>query len=115
MIDIGRMSKRITLKRYTEVDNEIGQTTVGLTDYKTVWASIEPISGKEYTDTDRNSNQLTYRIYIRYLKGVNTDMVVDYKGTIFTITACINYRMRNEMLQLVCVEQTDEVRGQNGI
>lgn len=116
MVDIGRLNKRITLQRYTEVENEIGQTIVSLIDFKTVWASVEPISGKEYTDVDRNSNQLTYRIYIRYLENVNTDMVVDYNGLKFKITACINPRMKNELLQLVCVEQADDVRGaENGL
>lgn len=113
MIDIGRLNKRITLQRYLEQENEIGQTIVSLTDFKTVWASVEPISGKEYTDADRNNNQLTYRIYIRYIENVNTDMIVDYKGIKFKITACINPRMSNELIQLVCVEQVDEVRGAN--
>lgn len=111
MIDIGRLNKRITLQRYTEVENEIGQTIVALTDFKAVWASVEPISGKEYTEADRNNNQLTYRIYIRYLEEVNADMIVNYNGRKFKITACINPRMKNELLQLVCVEQVDDIRG----
>lgn len=104
MIDIGRLNKRITFCRLVEKDNEINQSIQDVEPYKKVWASVEPVSGKEYYEAQREKNKLTYKIYTRYFKDINQNMIIDFKGRKFEIESMINYRENCEMLQFVCTE-----------
>lgn len=94
--------------RYEEQDNEYNQTDQVLVKYKTVWASVEPTTGKEYLEAQRIRNELTYKIFTRYFADLNVDMIIDFKGRKFKIISMINYRESNEMLQFICVEMVGD-------
>lgn len=108
-IDVGRLNKRITFITYTEQTNEYYQTIQVETDYKTVWASVEPVSGREYYEAQRIRSEMTYKIFTRYFPDITQDMLIRYKDRIFRIESVINYREGREMLQFVCTE----IRGGN--
>ncbi len=108
LLDIGRLNKRITFMRYEEQDDEYNQTIQVLVPFKTVWASVEPTTGKEYLEAQRFRNELTYKIFTRYFPDLNVDMVIDFKGRKFKTVSMINYRENNEMLQFVCTEMVGD-------
>jgi SPP1 family predicted phage head-tail adaptor len=109
MIDIGSLNKRITFKRYTESENEWGQTVQSLTDYRTIWASVEPLTGKEYLDAQRNVNEQIFKIYTRYFKDLrDVNLIINYQGRKFTIQSVIDYRENHEMLLFMCTERIGE-------
>lgn len=108
LLDIGRLNKRITFMCYEEQDDEFNQTNQILVKYKTVWASVEPTTGKEYLEAQRIRNELTYKIYTRYFPDLNTEMIIDFKGRKFKIVSMINYREGNEMLQFICTEMVGD-------
>ncbi|MCI8748719.1 MAG: phage head closure protein [Lachnospiraceae bacterium] len=72
---------------------------------KTVWASVEPVRGREYQEAQRIRPELTYKITTRYHKEVTPDMFIKYKDRYFNIISVINVRERNEMLEIVCTEK----------
>lgn len=103
-MDIGRLNKRITFYKLTgqtkDAYNRITQKPVA---YITVWASVEPQTGKEYLEADRNKDELTLNIYIRYRSDITSDMVIGYKGKkIEIIGPPINIMESNEMLKIIC-------------
>lgn len=102
-MDVGRLDKRITLCCYQEVENELEQTEQVLTDYKTVWASVEPVRGREYQEAQKLRPELTYKITTRYHK-ISPDMIITYKDRQFEIVSIINIREKNAVLELVCTE-----------
>lgn len=115
MIDIGRLNKRITFMQLKDKDengvpfeNELGNNIQKLMPYKTVWASVEPISGKEYLEAQRAKNELTHRIYTRYFPDITVDMLINFKGRKFKIESVINYQEGNEMLQFLCTEMVGD-------
>lgn len=105
MIDVGRLNKRITFLAYNDTTDKIGQTVQVLSPYKTVWGSVEPLKGKELQEVQKTMNELTHKIFTRYLKDVNEDMLIEFKGRRFKITAIINRNEDNELLQFTCVEE----------
>ncbi|BBF45072.1 putative head-tail adaptor [Lachnospiraceae bacterium KM106-2] len=110
MLDIQRMNKRITIKQYRDVvDEELEQAKQELVPVCTVWAGVVPTSGKEFYEAYKISNKQTYKIYTRYLPGITTDMVIEFKGKIFEIVSVINYRENNELLRFVCIENVGEI------
>lgn len=107
-MDIGRTNKRITFCRYEEKENALSQTEQTLTNIKTVWASVEPTRGREYQEAQRIRPELTYKVTIRYHKGITPDMVIKFKNRYFTIVSVINVREKNEMLEIICTEKIEK-------
>jgi len=107
-MDIGRTNKRITFCRYEDKENEILQIEQVLTDAKTVWASVEPLRGREYQEAQRIRPELTYKVTTRYHTEVTPDMLIKFKQRLFQIISIINVREKNEMLEIMCIEKITE-------
>ncbi len=107
-MDIGRTNKRITFCRYEERENALSQTEQALTEVKTVWASVEPMRGREYQEAQRIRPELTYKVTTRYHKGITSDLFIRFGERYFNIISIINVRERNEMLEMVCAEKVSE-------
>lgn len=122
-MDIGRTDKRITFCRYEEKENALSQIGQALTEVKTVWASVEPMRGREYQEAQRIRPELTYKVTTRFHKGITPDMFIKYKERCFNILSIINVKEKNEMLEIICTEKilkkteknTEDLYGRNGI
>ena len=98
-MDPGKLNKRITFQ-LQDLDSEDEEWE----DIATTWASINPISGKEYYSAETINSDLTHKIRLRYRKGITPDMRVIYNDRIFYIISVINEYEKNTMLQLMCRE-----------
>lgn len=105
---IGSLNKRINILTTTEGTNKVGDTILVPTIFKTVWASIEPASGKDYFEAKKYQAELTYKIGIRYLTGVTPDMQIQFKTRIFLIVDIINPFEHNELLDILAIERVDK-------
>ncbi len=68
---VGRLRHRIVLQQRADAENASGEVIPTWTDLARVWASIEPVSGREYFAAQQVSAEITARITIRYRSGVN--------------------------------------------
>lgn len=109
-MDIGRTNKRVSFCRFVEEKNEMNQTTQVLKKIRTVWASVEPKSGREYIEAEKEHPELTYIITTRYMDDVTPDMFIQHKQRLFNIRSIRNIRENNEMLEISCTEKIDEAR-----
>ena len=106
-MDIGRTNKRVTFCAYEEKENELQQLEQQLVEKFTVWASIEPVRGKEYQEADKLRPELTHKVTCRYREDIRPDMIIRYKGRDFNISSILNVRENNSMLSITCVENID--------
>ena len=81
------------------------QTEQEMEEVKSLWASVEPVRGREYQEAQRIRPELTYKVTTRYHKEVAPDMFIKYKDRYFNIISVINVRERNEMLEIICTEK----------
>lgn len=109
-MDIGRTNKRVSFCKFAEEKNEMNQTTQVLKKIRTVWASVEPKSGREYIEAEKEHPELTYIITTRYMEDVTPDMYIQYRDRLFKIRSIRNIRESNEMLEMSCTEKIDETR-----
>ena len=98
-MDPGKLNKRITFQL-----QDLALEDEDWKDIATTWASINPISGKEYYSAETINSDLTHKIRLRYRRGITPDMRVLYNGRIFYIISVINEYEKNTMLQLMCRE-----------
>lgn len=103
-LEAGRLDKRVTLQAHGITQDANGTPVEGWSDVATVWAAVEPLSGREFFAAAQVQAEQMQRITIRYRTGVTTAMRVAWAGRLFDITAVIDWRERHEALQLMCRE-----------
>ena len=74
-INPGRLKHRVTIMRYQESEDELGNTVNTLAPLKSCWAELRPIRGKEQLEYYKNINDLMYKITIRYTDVTEKDVV----------------------------------------
>ena len=105
---IGNLRHRITLQKPVIIRDSIGQELEGWQDVATVWASIEPLSGKEYFNAQQTNSEVSTKITIRYLESITPFMRVFFHKHTYNILSVINFEERNIYLQLLCSEKVGE-------
>ena len=105
---IGNLRHRITLQKPVIIRDSIGQELEEWQDVATVWASVEPLSGKEYFNAQQTNSEVSTKITIRYLKSITPFMRVFFQKHTYNILSVINFEERNIYLQLLCSEKAGE-------
>lgn len=105
MIDVGRLNKRISFLEYSTYKNELEQEVQEYIKVKKVWASVEPVSGKEYYNANKVENQTAYTVYVRYTEGIKPDMLIRYKSKKLYIKEVLNIMEKKELLKIICFEK----------
>jgi SPP1 family predicted phage head-tail adaptor len=103
----GRLRHRVTVQRATDSIDQYGDQTPTWTSLGTVWASVEPLSGREYFAAAQMQSEVSTRIVIRPISGVTLTPKdrVKFGSRYFDIQSVINRDERNRELQLLCVER----------
>lgn len=82
----GKLRHRITIQAPTITqDPESGEALPGWSDWATVWASIEPLSAREFIAAQAGQSEITARVVIRHRAGVLPAMRVVHSGKIYNI------------------------------
>lgn len=101
----GKLRHRVTIQEFKEdVDQYVTPIDQGWQDVATVWASVEPIQGREYVLLQNTQSELTTRIRIRYRSGIKPSMRVLYGTRVFDIQSVIDPEERHIEQQLMCKE-----------
>lgn len=68
----GRLNRRITIQARTDSQNTTGETVWTYADWQTVWASVEPMTGRETFVAQQAQSTTTVAFRIRQLAGITT-------------------------------------------
>jgi SPP1 family predicted phage head-tail adaptor len=98
----GRLRHRIEIQNYEMTQDDWGQPIYTWTHWADVWASVEPLQGREFLAAMALQSQTTVRIRMRYRPGVTSQMRVLFDGRIYSIDSVIEPQSRRHALQLMC-------------
>lgn len=108
MIDPGKMRHRITFQHFTGTLDGFGDPLqdddANWEDVATVWAAIDPISGREFYAAEQSQSEVSHKVRCRYRAGLDTAMRIIYGKRKFKIISIINWEERSESLLLMCKE-----------
>ena len=108
MIDPGKMRHRIVFQNYIGELDGYGDPQMyddaNWTDAATIWAAINPISGREFYAAEQSQSEVTHKIICRYRFGLRTDMRIKYGSKLFKIISIINWEERCESLLIMAKE-----------
>ena len=76
-MQVGRMRYRIEIQDYKSTQDADGFETREWMTVHTVWADIAPVSGKEYMASNRETAEITNKIYIRFRSGIKSTIEIE--------------------------------------
>lgn len=104
----GNLRHRITFQKLSEIQNDYGEEIgTDWIDVKTVRASVNPISAREFFAAEKMNSEVSHKIYMRYIRSlkITPDMRIKFGERHFELIGPpINFQERNVDLQLLCKE-----------
>jgi SPP1 family predicted phage head-tail adaptor len=107
--DVGKLNKRVTLQRLVNTRGTSGELVESWQDEATVWAAVEPLSGREYWQAQEMASETSIRVRIRYRAGLVPTMRVVYGARHFEILSIIDLEEGHREMQLMCRELREGV------
>jgi SPP1 family predicted phage head-tail adaptor len=106
---IGRLDKKITIQKLVAGSPQqtgSGAPDVAWADLISVWASIEPVKGRELFAGQAFESEVTVRFRIRYRSDVTAGMRIVCDGKYYNITAVPpdTRHVRKAGLELMCTQ-----------
>lgn len=103
-MNAGKLNKRIILQTPTvSTDSELNVSNSWGT-FKTVWAAVEPLMGREYLLANSTVPNVSTRFRIRYVAGITTAMRISYGSKFYNITTVIDVNEEHRELILMAAE-----------
>lgn len=103
-MEIGELRHRITLQRFTTIVTENGFDVETWQDYKTIWASISNLYGREYYQAAAIQVEKTVKFIIRYIEDVDTSTRILFRGKQYHITFIDNMKYANKFIEIKALE-----------
>lgn len=113
-MNIGKLNKRLTFKRFEDVLDSLGQTTKKLVDVACVWGSLYPVRSTEYYEIQKIQSKTTHKCYIRYREDIDTNCHIEFDGKKYSIESVVDVDLSHKMLEIMCVEHTNKEVVSNG-
>lgn len=87
----GKLRHRVTIQKIEMTqDATTGESVKTWSDLGCVWASVEPLSVREFLAADSNKNEVSARITIRYRADIDGSMRIVYRSKIYNIEGILS-------------------------
>lgn len=100
----GQLRHQVALQSNTPTRNDSGELVESWSTWATVWASVEPLDGREFFNAQQVTSEVTTRIRMRYRDGVTPQLRVAWRSRIYQIHAVIRKDERDREIHLMCSE-----------
>lgn len=106
---IGDLKHRITFQKLITTINENGFEVSEWQDYKTVWSKVLNLSGKEYFEAAAINKEKIVKFIIRFIKGIDESMMINFEDRKYNITDINNIRYENKYCEIKALEINDMI------
>lgn len=84
----GKLRHRVTIERPGQAqDPDTGEMLPGWVYVATVWASVEPLSAREFIAADAGQSKISAKVVMRYRSGIDATMRLLHRGQAYNIHA----------------------------
>ncbi len=82
----GKLRHRVRIERRGSVqDPETGEMIPGWAEVATVWASVEPVSARDFIASRAGQAEITARIVMRHRDDLDATMRIVHRGKVYNI------------------------------
>jgi SPP1 family predicted phage head-tail adaptor len=100
----GDLRHRVIIEQATVTADAAGNRTETWSTLATVWAALEPLTGRQFVEAFRTNAELTHRVRVRYRSDVIASMRVTEGSRHYAIVAVLDQGGRREEMHLMCRE-----------
>lgn len=100
----GPLRHQVTLRSYTKTRDAYGGEIETWSDFATVWASVDPLIGREYIAAKQIQAEVSHKIRMRYINGVDPTMKIVFGSRTFEIVSILNVAEQNRELVIMATE-----------
>lgn len=99
-----RLDQQITIQQRAGGVDALGQASETWNAvYTSIWASAEPLTGREFFAAGQTQAEVTTRFRVRYRADIAPTMRVVWRGQPYDIVAVLDREGAKHMLELMCV------------
>lgn len=110
-VNIGELKHRIIFQRLTTSINDNGFEVKTWEPFKTVWAKVENLHGREYFTAAHVKAERTVKFTIRYLEDIDETMKILFKDKIYNITFIDNIKYQNRFIEIKAMQVEGDIDG----
>lgn len=100
----GKLRHKIIIQQSSVTVGSGGLATESWTSFATIYAAVEPLTGREFFEAAAKMPSVTTRFRIRYLAGVTPGMRISYDGKYYDITNVLHINEHREEMHLMTKE-----------
>lgn len=100
----GELKNRITFLKPANLINENGFETEGFIEFKSVWAAVTNLSGREYFAAAAVQMEKTVKFVVRVIAGIDETMRILFRGKQYNITSIDNKKYENKYMEIKALE-----------
>ena len=100
----GDLRNRVVIQNRTATQDTYGGEVPTWSTVATVWAAVEPMTGREFLEGRTLEATVDTRIRIRYRSGLAPDMRVTWDGHTYDVLAVLEVKSRRREIHLMCRE-----------
>lgn len=88
-IAAGDLRHRVQIQQQVTTRDEDGRKTTRWVDVAAVWASVEPLSAREFVQSGQTQSAVVARVTVRYRAGLDPSMRILHRGQVFNIAGLL--------------------------
>jgi SPP1 family predicted phage head-tail adaptor len=107
----GRLDKRLEIEQPISTQDVTGSPVVSWLAVGTMWASINPIKGRETLTGNQIISTMNVRIRIRHhplLSNISPTWRLKYNGVIFNIVSIAHVYLGNREIEIMCLSGAND-------
>lgn len=98
------LKHKIVIQKYENAVNDNGFEEEAWVDFKTVWASITNLHGREYFEAAAVQAEKTVKFTIRFTKDIDESMRIKFRDKKYNITSIDNIKYANKFIEIKAME-----------
>lgn len=104
----GRLRHTVAIQQPVETQNDFGEPEITWSNVATgIWAGIEPLSGREFFESQHFNAEINVRVVMRYRNDITAKMRILHGDDEYYVDTVINFDGRNRELRLMCTRSVD--------
>lgn len=103
-VNAGELTERLKVYRAIQTRNDTGEVTLAPSLVASVWGAVRPLSSREQQQYGQQVGVTVYKVLIRNLPSLTSDMWIDYRGRKLEISSIDEYERRLYMM-VTCSER----------
>lgn len=98
------LKHKIVIQKYVNGVNDNGFETEEWQDFKTVWASVSNLYGREYFEAAAIQEENTVKFTIRFINEIDESMRIKFRDKQYNITSIDNIKYENKFIEIKTME-----------